>query len=715
MPEEIHSGQFSLRLPVYVINLANDRSRWEAVAHSAETHAPNFEIHRVEAIDGRAPEAAAREGADVAAFERLCGRLMLPGEYGCYRSHLRALEAFVAHGAPYGLILEDDIVFDEDSAARIEAIMAALSDFGVLKLVNHRRSFLIRLADTECGDSIGRAIHGPQGSAAAYLVSRDGARRLLDALATMTLPWDVALERFWDHGVPVFTTETDILSFSSHRNLSNIANDGYDGAKHPWYGRLRSAAARTSDYTRRIYNVLKLPAQSASGAPETGKASTLAPAPPLWAQTVAGIAVLLFISAVWYESDLYRYVGLALVLVALVRYFRVDFWSYREKLYIGWFGLACLVWAAYVAIRFLYSYLFYPELGKGTAEGIYMLPLLYPTLGYALLLYVRRPFVLAVVFMAISTIALVFGLQHNPSPYIRATALLHNNPIHASGAAGFIALCTIPFTLHLLRRKDLKPGVRALLLILTGITFLVAVLATYELWSKGVWLAMAVALPFLAVTILATDESGHGGKIAITAIAAALVAAAFDYETLDRITASTVETSTTLLHDVFAGDGLVATLDRLIAEESTPQSDRERMMLWVSALQIWAANPLFGAGISWLHDWQSRPYQEVPYNMLHNGYLEVAVRYGIVGLAFYAMLFGWAIRCVWRAARARLIDITAFQCYVATMAYFAVTLLTNSNNRLALGESYMWFAVSFGFYCYFLLQRQGKVVPTSPV
>lgn len=712
MPDEIHSGQPSPGLPVYVINLRKDQGRWDAVAQSAESHAPQFALHRVEAIDGRAPEAEAKEGADLAVFGRICGRKMLPGEYGCYRSHLRALEAFVADGAPYGLILEDDVVFEEDSAARIEAVIAALPDFGVIKLVNHRNPFMIHLADTECGDSIGRTIHGPQGSAAAYLVSRDGAQRLLDALATMVMPWDVALERFWDHGVPVFTTEADILSFSSHRQQSNIADNGYDGVKGPWYGRLRTAVARTKDYSRRIYNVLKLPTPDIQGIRNAGSS---APALPVWGEVAAGIAVLAFISTVWYESDIYRYIGTTLVLVALVRYFRVDFWSYPEKTYIGWVGLACLGWAAYVAIRFAYSYLFHPELGRGTAEGVYLLPILYPTLGYALMLYVRRPFVLAVAFMAISMVALAFGLQQNPSPDVRATTLLHNNPIHASLAAGFIALCAIPFTLHLLRRDGLKPSVRLLLVILTGITFLIALLATYGLWSKGVWLALAVALPVLVAAILTTDESGHGGKIAMAAILVALVTAAFDYETLHRIAASTAETSLALLRDVVSGDGLVTTLDRLIAEESTPSSNRERMMLWVSALQIWEANPIFGAGISWLHDWQNRPYQETPFNILHNGYLEIAVRYGIVGLAFYAMLFGWAIRCVWRATRAGLIDVTAFQCYVATVAYFAVSLLSNSNNRLAIGESYMWFAVSFGFYCYFLLQRHGRVVPKAPV
>lgn len=710
MPNENHSDDFIQPLPVYVINLAHDRKRWEAIAHSAKIHAPQLAIHRIEAIDGKAIEAVNKEGVDLAAFNRLCGRDMLPGEYGCYRSHLKALEAFVTDGAPYGLILEDDIAFDAESAPRIQAVIAALPDLGIIKLVNHRRPLMIDFADTTRGDSIGRTLHGPQGSAAAYLVSRLGARRLLDALATMTLPWDVAIERFWSHGVSVLTTDTDSLSFNEGRKASNIvsASRDYDSVKYPWYRRLKASIWRTADHIRRIYHVLKLPAHPF---PYTGTvARTDAPTHslPLWGEVIAGIAILVFVSAVWQESDAYRYVGMVLIFAALIRYVRVDFWDYRIKPYIGWAGTMCIVWAAYVAVRFLYSQIFYPELGRGTAEGVYLLPLFYPTTGYALFLYARRPFVLAAMFMAISMLVFAFGIDFNFQTAIRARTLLHNNPIHASVAAGFIALCAIPFALHVANRGDLKPSIRVLLEGLAGITFVIALLAIYNLRSKGVWLAMIVSLPILAAIIVATEENRYGRKLVTAALVITFAGATLNYEMLHDTAAATVDTSILLLQDTFAGKGIVSSMEGLIADASIPHSANERMMLWVSALNIWEANPIFGAGISWLHEWQNRPYQQVPYNILHNGYLEIAVRYGIIGLAFYAILLGWGVRKVWLANRTCLIDRTALQCYIATMTYFAVTLLSNSNNRLAIGESYMWLAAGFGFYCHFLLQRHQR-------
>jgi hypothetical protein len=45
--------------------------------------------------------------------------------------------------------------------------------------------------------------------------------------------------------------------------------------------------------------------------------------------------------------------------------------------------------------------------------------------------------------------------------------------------------------------------------------------------------------------------------------------------------------------------------------------------------------------------------------------------------------------------------------------FFAITILSNSNNRLALGESFMWFAAAFGFYCFYLRQQNNMVEPKT--
>lgn len=95
-------------LPVFVINMASQPAAYKTVAASIEAYGQGFQLHRIDAVNGHT--ATQRIGIDDARFDAINGREMLPGEYGCYRSHLKALESFLSDGSPYGLILEDDVV-----------------------------------------------------------------------------------------------------------------------------------------------------------------------------------------------------------------------------------------------------------------------------------------------------------------------------------------------------------------------------------------------------------------------------------------------------------------------------------------------------------------------------------------------------------------------------------------------------------------------------
>ena len=685
----------SVQLRAYVINLAKNPKRWEEVARSAAAFEPGIALTRIDAVDGRDAAHAAREQADVATFERINGRDMLPGEYGCYLSHLKALRTFLDDGVPYGLILEDDVAFTEDSEARIRAIIGELPQFGVVKLVNHRAKLLIELCSTKKGDKVGRTIHGPQGSAAAYLVTREGAQKLLDKLSKMVLPWDVALERFWHHGAEAYSVRSNVLAFTEERKKSDISGGGYAKAKYPWYRRLGAARARTSDYVRRVSHVIQRPQRALVDAED----------PVSWKQILAGFLVLVLVSAVWAESDAYRFAGAALILAALWRYYCTDIWNYRRFPEIGWMGHVCLLWGIYVLARFGVSLAVEPEKGIGSAEGIYLLPALYPTLGYAMSLFVRRPFILATAFMVISLLALSLGIDHTGAD-VRADALLQHNPIHASVAAGLICLCVVPYALHVLRRRDLARPLKFGLVVFSAIVFVFSGLAIYGLWSKGVWLAMIVALPVLLLTLMAAG--GHHGKsLAMATAIVAVVGVILNYDTVARVAGGTIETTSLLISELLHGRPGLQALDVLINDPTTPMSEKERLILWYDALHLWGEYPVFGPGVSWLTLWWQQPYA-APYNLIHNGYLEIAVRYGWTGLAFYALLFGWSLVTVYRAAHARIIDVAAAQAYIATMVFFAVTLVSNSNNRLAIGESYMWFASGFAFYCHFLLANKAR-------
>ncbi|CAM5589440.1 hypothetical protein MAUB1S_09946 [Mycolicibacterium aubagnense] len=692
-----------MNLPIFAINLDTEVDRWEELAGNAS--AAGLSLHRVSAVDGRGLPVESWDGVDLATARARSGREILPTEYACYQSHLMALQTFLNEGTPYGLIIEDDVAFNEETLSRIEAIVAAVPNFDAIKLTTHRTGLFIRAVTTSQGDEIGRALHGPQGSAAAYLVTRQGAQRLISKLATMTLPWDIALERFWDSGLEVYSTRKNVLSFTSRSAVSSIAgpSGSYKGARFSWWKRLGTASFRAKDQFRRLHHVFLRPPLDSEMADFTASRQPL-----LW-QMLATLLLLAFVSPVWREADTYRYAGILLFLAGIVRWLGKDLWTYGKPL-IGGVGYLCFGWTFYVFARLAIVYFTSGQLGS--SEGIYLFPALYATTGFALLAYVRRPVVIAVCFLAVSLLFLAAGTDYaailqgsQPGPG------LFNNTIHAAVAAGFIFLCALQFAIYTSQRNDLSAAGKAIYELLAVAVMLFTIANIVVLRSKGVWLALAASILLVSVLTLLRGD-GRQKWVSASVLTAIVAGVFFSYSILSSTAGDTVAFVGRLTMEV-ASNGVGDTLDHAIRSDLTPQSAKERLMLWADALDIWNRHPIFGASSSWLTEWQNRSYRGEIYDIFHNGYLEIAVRYGIAGLMFYAFLFIWSARQVQQAARTKLIEPTAWHCYISTLIFFAITLLSNSNNRLAIGEGYMWFAAAFGFYCFYLRQRAKQVQPQT--
>lgn len=240
-------------IPVLVINLDRSKDRWEALRGRAG--AIGITPERIPAVDGSAIDSSEWRDFDVRSFKLWHGRRPMGGEYGVYMSHMRALDRVIAAGWPYAVILEDDADFAADFVERIEALTRLEPAPEVVKLFNHRTKVFLAKGKSEAGDLVGRCIHGPLGSAMGYLVSLRAARKLREALLPMFLPYDIALERGWAHGLSVATTKQPLLVPKSF--ASTISPVGYRGTKFPFYMRVPTAFFRGQDYLRRIaYAVL---------------------------------------------------------------------------------------------------------------------------------------------------------------------------------------------------------------------------------------------------------------------------------------------------------------------------------------------------------------------------------------------------------------------------------------------------------------------------
>lgn len=245
-------------IPVYLINI--DRAADRLAEIQRQSGELGFRFERVHGVDGARIPREQWVDVDHVRFQRRHGRTILPGEYGCYRSHLMALHQFLENGGEVAVIIEDDVALDADFLARALAAKEAAPTADLIKLVNHRWGGFRAMTNSRKGDVVGRCLFGPQGSTACYFVTRSGAEKIVRSLAVMSLPWDVAVERGWDMQTSIFTTRANIVGFSQLQRSTMIGwRRDYRAAKSSAWRRVPAHLFRTLDFFRRIAYVLRTP------------------------------------------------------------------------------------------------------------------------------------------------------------------------------------------------------------------------------------------------------------------------------------------------------------------------------------------------------------------------------------------------------------------------------------------------------------------------
>ena len=123
------------------------------------------------------------------------------GEIGCYLSHLKAYEAFLAAGQEWALIMEDDCSLKEGAVEVIEAI-ASKDDWDVVKLFYWHRGTPVNVRRLTDGYNLCVQLTRTT-SAACYMIRRKAAQRYLEYANIIREPIDHAMDRPWEDGLRV--------------------------------------------------------------------------------------------------------------------------------------------------------------------------------------------------------------------------------------------------------------------------------------------------------------------------------------------------------------------------------------------------------------------------------------------------------------------------------------------------------------------------------
>lgn len=429
------------------------------------------------------------------------------------------------------------------------------------------------------------------------------------------------------------------------------------------------------------------------------------------------LLALVAFSPLWVETDAYRFAWLVACVLAAVHFFGVEI-RRPDRLHLGLAAYLCMGWAVYVVLRYGVYAVDQDRLVVGSAEEIYLFAGLYSTSGYAVFLARHHLGWLVPATVVVTTVKII-AAAHTVTLGVplRTEVLFANNQIHASLMSALLLAIHAGIALYLVRSVRYRTWRTFILLMLTVINIAGCLFYVIVLNSKGVWLALAVVLPpALAFFAWVYGRGQNRRRALLIALVVLVLIAAIGYLASPRIAyiaGPTADRAAAMLIDLTRSDAPLQTLRTYAGDEAVPISARIRLQLTLDSLDLIAAKPLFGWGPAWADAWQNRTYFEYPYRLLHNSVLEIAVRHGLFGLAFYGFIVAWALAQMFRASGEGIVPREVPQTAAVALAVFFIASLTNSHIRLAIGESFMWAFVAIGFACFYARQTAGRPEPVA--
>ena len=236
------------RLQTWVINL--DRAPERLARIGAQLQRLELPFTRLAAVDARSLSAEQSASLDEAAYRRKHGMTPVAGELGCYLSHVKAMHAFLASGALFALILEDDALLHDSLPAVLQGLMAQPGRWDVAKLSAVHSGTPMVYAEVAPGHQLAVMLSRCTGSSA-YILNRHAAEAYVQGLLPMSLPYDHVFDQGWRFGIK-FRLVTPTPCGHDEQIASTIVAPVGMRRKFHWTQRLPAYAYRLGNEVRRL-------------------------------------------------------------------------------------------------------------------------------------------------------------------------------------------------------------------------------------------------------------------------------------------------------------------------------------------------------------------------------------------------------------------------------------------------------------------------------
>jgi glycosyl transferase family 25 len=233
---------------ILVINLDRAPHRLQKISEQLNRLGLNWE--RLNAVDGRSLSMQDSSLLDLRKFGLRHGKTPLPGELGCYLSHVRAFERFDSSSLKYCLILEDDVDLKSDLPTALKALADHPADWDLVKLSGVHHGTPVTTVEFDGGYRLVTMLSKCTG-ASAYVINRNAFQSMGRRLLPMSLPFDHEYDRGWHWGLKVRSL-MPYVGVHDQQVESTINSSKDPNMRFHWVKRLPAFAWRFRNASQRL-------------------------------------------------------------------------------------------------------------------------------------------------------------------------------------------------------------------------------------------------------------------------------------------------------------------------------------------------------------------------------------------------------------------------------------------------------------------------------
>ena len=202
----VFAGVEKIIPPVFVISLARAAERRADMVRRLDAADVRYEI--VDAVDGATLDLSQlkeriKPGLLSEKADRVADTLN-SGAIGCYLSHYRVWERMVREGVECALVLEDDVEWSGDFFQVVREVVASEWHWEIVNLSTAQPSKIVKVLGV-VGDNRKFGLSSrSRATAAAYLISLSGAKKLLSYCREIRGAIDALYIQWWRHGATYY-------------------------------------------------------------------------------------------------------------------------------------------------------------------------------------------------------------------------------------------------------------------------------------------------------------------------------------------------------------------------------------------------------------------------------------------------------------------------------------------------------------------------------